>query len=370
MIKLFYILLFLLSTLNLFSQSKDSIQNGYIIAVGGGNDDAALNKFLQIIKDTSNTIIIVPTACYDEYIYSKNNCSTYYINYFKNKGFKNIEVLHTRSRDTANSSTFIKPLKRAKGVWFTGGRQPLLADSYLNTSFHNELKSILSKGGVVGGTSAGATIMGSFLVRGQLENNTIMIGDHTEGFGFLKNTTIDQHILVRNRQFDMFEVLKKNPKLLGIGIDENTTIVVHNNLMEVLEGSYVAIYDGTLWDRNHYGSKSLSKKSKQFYFLKPFDQYDIVERKVLTHLNKKPIELNKKELEKFIGTYSMDNDTVIIDILEAKLIINKKELYPLTEFEFYNSENEKRYLFTTDRNGDIDGLKILIDKKYFFKKLN
>ena len=79
---------------------------------------------------------------------------------------------------------------------------------------------------VIGGSSAGATIQGSYLARGDAKTNTIMMGDHEEGFGFLKNAAIDQHLLRRNRQFDLLEVIRARPELLGIGIDEDTAIVV------------------------------------------------------------------------------------------------------------------------------------------------
>jgi cyanophycinase len=78
---------------------------------------------------------------------------------------------------------------------------------------------------VVGGSSAGATIQGSYLVRGDTKSNQIMMGDHEQGFGYIKNVAIDQHVLARNRQFDLYEIMRKHPELLGLGIDENTAIV-------------------------------------------------------------------------------------------------------------------------------------------------
>ena len=79
-----------------------------------------------------------------------------------------------------------------------------------------------------------------------------MMGDHQEGFGYLKNVAIDQHVLVRDRQFDMFDILKNRPELLGIGIDENTAVVVNGNQFEVIGESYVIVYDGTFWSREAY----------------------------------------------------------------------------------------------------------------------
>ena len=84
----------------------------------------------------------------------------------------------------------------------------------------------MNRGGVVGGSSAGASILTSFMVRGDTKSNEKMIGDHTVGLGFLKNAAVDQHLLRRNRQFDMLEVIDKHPELLGIGLDEDTAIVV------------------------------------------------------------------------------------------------------------------------------------------------
>jgi cyanophycinase len=79
-----------------------------------------------------------------------------------------------------------------------------LADAYLNTLTHRELQNLLNRGGVIGGSSARATIIGSFLVRGDTKGNETMIGDHTAGLGFLKNVGIDQHLLKRNRNERQF----------------------------------------------------------------------------------------------------------------------------------------------------------------------
>ena len=81
---------------------------------------------------------------------------------------------------------------------------------------------VLERGGVIGGTSA-ATIQGSFLARGDTRHNQIMVGDHQQGFGFLKNVTIDQYTLARNRHYDMFQILQERPDLLGLSVDEKVT---------------------------------------------------------------------------------------------------------------------------------------------------
>ena len=198
-----------------------------------------------------------------------------------NRGFKNVTVLHTRDREEANSKAFITPIENAKGVWFSGGRQWRHADSYLNTKTHEAFNDLLQRGGVIAGSSAGATIQGSYLARGDTKANTIMMGDHEEGLNFLTNVAIDQHLMARNRQFDLFEILDNRPELLGIGLDENTGIIVKGNTFTVMGESYVAMYDGTRWSAELDTIYQLPKGSREFYFLKEGDKYDLANRKVI-----------------------------------------------------------------------------------------
>ena len=109
-----------------------------------------------------------------------------------------------------------------------------------------------------------------------------MMGDHEDGFGFIKNIAIDQHVLARNRQFDMFDILKNRPELLGIGIDERTAVVVEGNTFEVVGESKVLVYDGTFWSREGSQLKKIPSKDNLFYFLQAGDQYDMKDRKVIT----------------------------------------------------------------------------------------
>jgi cyanophycinase len=134
---------------------------------------------------------------------------------------------------------------------------------------------------VIGGSSAGATILGSYLARGDTKENTIMMGDHEEGLGFITNVAIDQHLLARNRPFDMFEILEKRPALLGIGLDENTGIVVTKDQFEVVGESYVVMYDGTRWSQERDTIYQLSPGSKEFYLLKRGMKYDLKNKRVI-----------------------------------------------------------------------------------------
>ena len=168
----------------------------------------------------------------------------------------------------SDTEAFVKPIRAARGVYFVGGRQWRLADAYLEHPGAPRAEALLERGGVIGGSSAGATIIGSFMVRGDTKGNEKMIGDHTVGLGFMKNTAIDQHLLRRNRQFDMLEVIDKHPELLGIGLDEDTAIVVEGDRFDVIGKSYAVVYSNT----------PVAGSSGRFYFLAPGDRFDLKAR--------------------------------------------------------------------------------------------
>ena len=240
--------------------------SGALVIVGGAmRDPTILARFIELAGGGEAPIVVVPTAG------GEREYNQYWsgLEQFRAAGIKNLTLLHTKDRDEANSEAFVEPIRKARGVFFTGGRQWHLADSYLNTLTHRELNALLKRGGVIGGTSAGASIQGSFLVRGDTKGSETMIGDHVEGLGLLRNVAIDQHLLKRNRQFDLLEVLERYPHLLGIGLDEDTAIVVRGDRFEVIGQSYVFIYDN---QRRipPYGT---------FYALAPGDQYDMKTRK-------------------------------------------------------------------------------------------
>jgi cyanophycinase len=201
--------------------------------------------------------------------------------FLKSRGAKDVFILHTVSRDTADTEFFTKPLENATGVWFGGGRQWRLVDSYGGTRSELMFRRVLERGGVIGGSSAGATIQGSFLVRGDTKNNQIMMGDHQEGFGYISNIAIDQHVLARNRQYDMFEVLKAHPGLLGISIDENTAAIVMGDTLQVLGASYILVYDGNFWSREGSSLKTIPDKESLFYMIRQGDRYDLKQRKII-----------------------------------------------------------------------------------------
>jgi cyanophycinase len=273
--------LFLITLSNKTFPQTTGPESGSLLIIGGAAND---NIFIPIFKDLAGgdnaEIVIIPTARDDQSI-SEDPDYSKLISRFKKYNFYKITVLHTRNQQEANNPEFVKALNTATGVWFQGGRQWRLADSYLNTLTHLELFGILHRKGVIAGTSAGATIQGSYLARGDTKLNTIMMGDHEEGLSFIKNIAIDQHLLARNRQFDMFEILDSKPELLGIGLDENTGIIVTGNEFEVVGEHYIAIFDGTRWSEERNSTIQLKTGQQQFYFLKAGNKYNMKQRKII-----------------------------------------------------------------------------------------
>lgn len=255
-----------LFTLHTLQAQEIGPKHGSLVIVGGGQlGDEVLQRFIDLAGGPQARIVIIPTA---------GGGDDYGIAYegrafkpFQNLGATNLTVLHTYDKKVADTEEFAKVIREATGVWFPGGRQWRLADAYLGTKTEQALWDLLDRGGVIGGTSAGATIQGSYLARGDTKNNTTMMGDHEVGFGFVKNVAIDQHLLVRNRQFDLIEVIKAKPELLGIGLDEGTAIVVQGDRFEVVGPSFVAIYD-----------PKILEKTGRFYFLRAGDRFDLQKR--------------------------------------------------------------------------------------------
>ena len=251
--------------------------NGSLLLVGGGVTPEIGRQFIVLAGGVEVPMVVIPTAG-GATEYSQQTPVSQLL---RQLGAKQVEVVHTNDRELASNLDFVQPLVTAKGVFFEGGRQWRLVDAYQGTRTEQMFWQVLERGGVIGGSSAGATIQGSFLARGDTRHNQIMVGDHQQGFGFLKNVTVDQHTLARNRHYDMFQILQERPELLGLSIDEMTGIVVAGDQFEVIGESYVLVYDGGFWSREGWSMKKLPPSNSLFYFLKAGDRYDMAKRIVV-----------------------------------------------------------------------------------------
>ncbi len=204
-------------------------KNGTLLVVGGGDKTSIWPTFLDLAGGKDAPIVVITTAS------PKSGTDNKDFQELKALGASHLTLLHTEDRTEANSEKFTAPLREAKAVWITGGRQWRLVDSYLNTKTEKEIFNLLDRGGVVGGSSAGASIQASYLLRGARSGNgVLMAAGYEEGFGLLKNTAVDQHVNTRDRVDDMLKVLEAHPALLGIGLDESTGIIVRKDRADVI----------------------------------------------------------------------------------------------------------------------------------------
>ena len=251
---------------------------GTLVIVGGGNlNGSGINeKFIQLAGGPEKNFVIVPTAG------GNRNAQGQLITYTEEQviapwvklGLKNVHMLHTHDAKVADTEEFAKVLGTADAVWFNGGRQWNIVDSYANTLTYREFHKVLERGGVIGGSSAGATIQGEYLVRGDTSGPNVMMTaepNHQEAFKFLRKVAIDQHINTRNRWDDLVPVIQKYPKFLGIGLSEATAILVTGDRFEVMGAWKVAVHDNT---------RLYQPWEKSFFVLSAGDVYNMKTRKI------------------------------------------------------------------------------------------
>jgi cyanophycinase len=204
---------------------------GSLVICGGGKlPDNVLNRFLELAGGKQARVVIIPTAS----ALADGPEIEQKITFFRNANVAGLKLLHTRSRSEADDPQFGKPLADATGVWFTGGFQWRLADTYLGTAIEKLVHAVLNRGGVIGGTSSGAAIMSTIMIR--RANPDPEVG---RGFDFLPGTVIDQHFLKRNRQDRLLNVLASHPGFVGLGIDEGTALIAQGRRLSVLGDSQV-----------------------------------------------------------------------------------------------------------------------------------
>jgi cyanophycinase len=231
---------------------------GTLVIIGGGNTDGTgiVEKFIELAGGPEKKFVIVPTAggnkkadgTLQEYTEEQVIAS------WVRRGLKNVKMLHTADPKVADTEPFAKVLRDADAVWFNGGRQWNIVDSYANTLTYREFHKVL-----VRGDTSGADVMMT------AEPN------HQEAFKFLRKVAIDQHINTRNRWDDLIPVIKKYPNLLGIGLSEGTAIVVKGDTFEVMGKWKVAVHDNT---------RLYQPWEKPYYVLSAGDVYNMKTRKI------------------------------------------------------------------------------------------
>ncbi len=249
-----------------------NVAKGTLMIIGGGGMPRGLMQdFIERAGGANARLIYVPCSERDEITTRDQRM----VQSWLAAGVTSADVVHTKDRLQANSDEqFLEPLKRATGIFFGGGRQWNFADSYYGTETHRLMKEVLNRGGVIAGSSAGASIQAQYLARANpLGNVDIMApGYERGGLGFITGVAIDQHFTQRRRQADMSSLVNRYPQILGIGIDERTAIVVNGSVAEV-------VGDGNVFMYNREGYPADAKPD--YYKLSEGDRYNLATRKLV-----------------------------------------------------------------------------------------
>jgi len=256
------------SELDYLPEKIDS--KGTLVIEGGGDRIAViLQTIIKYGGGDSAKVLVVPFASGVAEETGRRQSEE-----FRNLGCQSADYIYC-SKDSVDSPESLAKLDGVTAIFFSGGDQVILSSYLEGTKFLEKIKEIYKNGGVVSGTSAGAAIMSRIMLTGTSRSDTsdmpefnyIREGDvvTAKGFGFLNNIIVDQHFITRKRQVRLINVLLDNPGYRGIGIDEESAIVVKpDNSMEVIGNSNVMLFE-PYKQNNENGKKTKSFKLTVFY---------------------------------------------------------------------------------------------------------
>ncbi len=218
---------------------RPEVKRGKVLAVGGGGMPASIvRRFIEAAGGVDAPLVVI-TSANEPAPSAKSGESPW-----RAAGVKQISVFHPRTPSEANEPKFLAALREAKAVWFGGGRQWRLVDALARTEAERLIQGVLDRDGVVGGSSAGASIVSEVMLRGNpLGNLEVLVEGYDRGLNLFPGAAIDQHFAQRKRFDDMPKVKQAYPSVLGIGIDEATAILTLGSKVEVLGVNRVRIYD-------------------------------------------------------------------------------------------------------------------------------
>ncbi len=220
-----------------------SIQ-GQLIIIGGAedkkNDCKVLREFIRQ-SGGRQAHIVVMTVATD----LPGEVGADYRDVFERLGVEDVRIIDTPNREAADRPETLAAMEWATGVYFTGGDQARITSCLQDTACDRCLHQRYAEGLVIGGTSAGAAMMPEMMiVKGDAETNPRVEVVHMDrGMGFLPGVVLDQHFAQRGRLGRLLSALAQQPVVLGLGIDENTAILVKGDVMEVIGEGAVTLVD-------------------------------------------------------------------------------------------------------------------------------
>ena len=258
--------------------------SGNLIIIGGAEDKKGdkdiLRRVAKYIDPEKERLIIATIATqYPEQSYQN------YKEVFTKLGIKNIAKLDISTRDDAFNKENIKLINTANLLFFTGGDQLRITSMIGGTPIYNAIKELCDNGGLIAGTSAGASVMSdTMIVQGEDDESphkcTLKM---SPGLGLVNNIIIDQHFAQRGRIGRLLTAIAQNPEVLGIGIDEDTAIVVSDKgTAEVIGSGAVYFIDGSSIDYSNvseqYSEEVLSMFNVKLHVLKEGNRFNLIDK--------------------------------------------------------------------------------------------
>lgn len=274
------VIIILFFSLEIFAQ-------GNLVIIGGGKRPIyVMEKFIELAGGKKSKILVIPNASSDAIDTGK-----YQSEQLQKLGAGNSFFIFAKN-EIADSDSIIDRLSDVTGVFFSEGDQRRLTRDLLGTKLLKRIKEIYFEGGVIGGTSAGAAVMSKIMLTGDEAKNkdssysfvTIEKGNviTSEGFGFIENAIVDQHFIFRKRQNRLISLVLENPDLLGIGIDEETSIIINKDRQFQVLGEYqVIVYDASKSDISQNEKEQFGANNIEMHILKSGDKFDIISKKVI-----------------------------------------------------------------------------------------
>lgn len=205
-----------------------------IVVGGGGTPDDVLIEGLALTGAESPRVVIVPQAS------SKEDRGKSSLKMFQDLGVEHVELLDPLSQPGTQEK-----LEAADLIWFSGGSQRDLIKRLAAEKFASLIPRLHSSGTAIGGTSAGAAVMGAVMVSGDPETQEYLRGGYTHyrGLGLWPIAIVDQHFVERSREGRLFTAVLDKPRMLGVGIGERTAAIVTGDEMRVVGEGTVMIVD-------------------------------------------------------------------------------------------------------------------------------
>lgn len=216
---------------------------GPLIVIGGHEDKEGDRLVLkEVASRLGKGMLVIATVASHE----PDGYFQAYRQAFAPLGVTDLVELYVSERGETHSPEARDMLSRAAGIFFTGGDQLRISSQIGDTPIEDMVREIHRRGGLIAGTSAGASVMSeTMLVRGSsAESHRIGDLNMAPGLGFIRNVIIDQHFAERGRIGRLLGAVAQNPRVLGIGIDEDTAIIVDDGSFKVVGSGAVYIVDG------------------------------------------------------------------------------------------------------------------------------